>query len=126
MEVTEYQGLSSQCVKQGKKPIGVQVYSAEATQVLAVETGHADAVAVTSPAVESIAAASDGKLVPVSGLVPGGTLDIGLVFNKSENALAKAFAAALKYMLNDGQLAAINSKFGGMAASLSVRFIPSD
>jgi polar amino acid transport system substrate-binding protein len=118
-----YTAIGQQCVKAGKKPVDVQTYATEPAQVLAVEAGHADAVGVGSTTVVSIAAKSNGSLVALPGLVPGGALPLGFIFNPSEVQLAKAFEAALNQLMQDGTLAKINNQYN-MVTTLGVTYLP--
>ena len=118
-----YQMISSQCVKAGKKPVSVQTYATEPAQVLAVEDGHADAVGVGSTTVISIGKASNGALVALPGLVPGGGLPLGFIFARNEVQLAKAFEAALNYLEQNGTLAKINQQWN-LVTTLNVAYLP--
>lgn len=126
VEESEYKAMSDKCVAAGKEPVDVQVYATEPAQVLAVENGHADAVAVGSSTVASIADKSNGKLEALPGTVdvPGGTLAIGFVFNPNEEQLAQAIEAALNDLLTTGKLDEINKKWG-FATKLYVKYLPS-
>jgi polar amino acid transport system substrate-binding protein len=123
VEVPFYQDLSKQCVAQGKKPIAVDVFANEPAQVLAVEDGHADAVGVGSTTTASIAKTSNGALVDLPGLVPGGALPLGFIVNRNETALGKALTSAFSYLLSTGELARINKQYN-LVTTLKVQFLP--
>jgi polar amino acid transport system substrate-binding protein len=123
VENSFYATVSKACTSAGKKPVKIDVYGDEPSQVLSVTSGHDDAVGVGSTTVVSIAAGSKGKLVAVSGLVPGGGLAIGFVIPKSNPRLGTALASALTSLQQSGELAKINKKYN-LASSLGVKFLP--
>jgi polar amino acid transport system substrate-binding protein len=123
VEVSFFGDISTQCTKHGKKPVDVEVYSTEPAQVLAVEDGHADAVGVGSTTTISIATESKGALTALPGLIPGGSLGLGFIFNPKEGQLAKAFQSAMFYLHTNGELAQINKKWD-LVTTLHVQYLP--
>lgn len=124
IEATYYALVSKTCVAGGKQPIKLDIYSDEPSQLLAVESGHDDAMAVGSTTTASIAADSGGKLVSLPGIVPGTLGAIGVIVPKTDVQLAKALDAALTYMDQNGTLTTINNKWD-MVNVVKVRLITS-
>ena len=98
-----WQDIAKQCDADGKPKINILVFDGKGPQVLAVETGRADAAAVTYATALVAAEHSGGKLESApGGLVPGGTVDCGIAFGKDHPELGQAIEAALKIILANG------------------------
>jgi polar amino acid transport system substrate-binding protein len=123
VEVTFYADVSKKCTAAGKPKVKVDVYATEPAQVLAVESGHDDAVGVGSTTTASVAKSSKGALVDLPGLVAGGDLAIGFVVAKNNPKLGQALTAALKSLQQSGKLDSINKKWN-LATTLHVAFHP--
>jgi polar amino acid transport system substrate-binding protein len=123
VEVTFYGDVSNKCTDAGKPKVTVDVYATEPAQVLAVESGHDDAVGVGSTTTATIAKSSKGALVDLPGLVAGGDLAIGFVVAKSDPQLGQALTSAIKKLQESGTLDAINKKWK-LATKLNVAFHP--
>lgn len=124
-EVGLYQSLSQQCVSAGKKAVNVQSYSSEASQVLAVENGHADAVGVGSEVCAYIAKQSNGQLQALHGGIPNHQIPAGMVVAKNNAQLGKALLAAMKQLKASGKLASILNKYGMDSRQINLEFLPS-
>lgn len=123
VEVTFYGDVSKKCTDAGKPKVKVDVYATEPAQVLAVESGHDDAVGVGSTTTATIAKSSKGALVDLPGLVAGGDLAIGFVVAKDNPQLGQALTSAIKSLQQSGKLDAINKKWN-LATTLHVAFHP--
>jgi polar amino acid transport system substrate-binding protein len=113
-EVGLYDGISKKCVAAGKKPIDNQTYSTEAAQVLAVQTGRADASGFAYPNGAYIASTSKGKFEMAPGpAVDNQKLPVGFVVpkNAAGTQLGQALAAALQVLQSNGTLAKIFTKW---------------
>jgi polar amino acid transport system substrate-binding protein len=88
-------------------------FDGKGPQVLAVETGRADAAGVSYATAIVAAKHSDGKLEAApGGPVPGSTVDAGIAFKKENLQLGKALEAALKVVIADGTYKKIIEKWG--------------
>lgn len=123
-EVALYQNISKQCVKAGKKPVDVQSYSSESSQVLALQSGHADAVGVGTEVCAYIAKQSNGALEALPGAIPNNKLPAGMVVSKSNRQLGMALVAALKQLEKSGELGKILQKWGLNSRQINIKFLP--
>lgn len=114
-----WQEIAKQCEAAGKPKVNLLVFDGKGPQVLAVQTGRADAAAVTYGTAAIAGKQSDGKLEAAPGpLVPGGTVDCGIGFSKAQVQLGKAIEAALQVLVADGTYAKLFDKWD-LQASLS-------
>jgi polar amino acid transport system substrate-binding protein len=98
-----WQKKSDECVAAGKKKIDLLVFDGKGPQVLAVESGRAEAAGVGFATGIVAAKHSNGKLEAApGGVVPGATVECGIAFNKQNTKLGQAMEAALKAMVKDG------------------------
>jgi polar amino acid transport system substrate-binding protein len=118
--VIVWEKISKQCEEAGKKTIELMTFDGKGPQVLAVESGRAEAAGVSFATAIVAAKHSDGKLEAApGGPVPGATVDAGIAFKKGNSQLGKAIEAALKVVIADGTYEKIMDKWNlaGTAAS---------
>jgi polar amino acid transport system substrate-binding protein len=98
-----WQKKSDECVAAGKAKIELLVFEGKGPQVLAVESGRAEAAGVGFATAIVAAKHSNGKLdAAPGGPVPGATVECGIAFNKQNVKLGQAIEAALKALVKDG------------------------
>ncbi len=108
-----WEAKNKECVAAGKKPIEITVFDGKGPQVLAVETGRAEAAGVSFATALIAAKHSNGKLDPApGGPVPGAAVDAGIGFKKENKQLGLAVEAALKVLVDDGTYRKIFAKWG--------------
>lgn len=107
-----WQKKSEECVAAGKPKIELMVFEGKGPQVLAVETGRADAAGVGYATGIVAAKHSNGKLEAApGGPVPGATVECGIAFNKQNVKFGQAMEAALKGLVKDGTYDQIWAKY---------------
>lgn len=107
-----WQKKSDECVAAGKPKIELLVFEGKGPQVLAVESGRAEAAGVGFATGIVAAKHSNGKLdAAPGGPVPGATVECGIAFNKQNLKLGQAMEAALKAMVADGTYDKIYEKW---------------
>ncbi len=107
-----WQKKSDECVAAGKPKIELLVFEGKGPQVLAVESGRAEAAGVGLATAIVAAKHSNGKLdAAPGGPVPGATVECGIAFNKQNVKLGQAMEAALKAMVADGTYDKIYEKW---------------
>ena len=107
-----WQEIAKKCEADGKPKIDITIFDGKGPQVLAVESGRADAAAVGYATAIVAAKHSDGKLQAApGGPVPGGTIDCGISFAKEREALGSAIEAALKVLVANGTYDKIYEKW---------------
>jgi polar amino acid transport system substrate-binding protein len=98
-----WEAKAKECLAAGKKPIELSVFDGKGPQVLAVETGRADAAGVSYATAIVAAKHSNGKLdAAPGGPVPGASVEAGIAFKKENRQLGQAIEAALKVLQADG------------------------
>ena len=98
-----WQKKSDECVAAGKAKIELLVFEGKGPQVLAVESGRAEAAGVGFATAIVAAKHSNGKLdAAPGGPVPGATVECGIAFNKQNVKLGQALEAALNSLVKDG------------------------
>ena len=98
-----WQKKSDECVAAGKAKIELLVFEGKGPQVLAVESGRAEAAGVGFATAIVAAKHSNGKLdAAPGGPVPGATVECGIAFNKQNVKLGQAIEAALNALVKDG------------------------
>ena len=98
-----WQKKSDECVAAGKAKIELLVFEGKGPQVLAVESGRAEAAAVGFATAIVAAKHSNGKMdAAPGGPVPGATVECGIAFNKPNVKLGQAIEAALNALVKDG------------------------
>jgi polar amino acid transport system substrate-binding protein len=98
-----WQKKSDECVAAGKAKIELLVFEGKGPQVLAVESGRAEAAGVGFATAIVAAKHSNGKLdAAPGGPVPGATVECGIAFNKERAKLGQAMEAALKTLVANG------------------------
>jgi len=108
-----WQKKSEECVAAGKPKIELMVLEGKGPQVLAVESGRAEAAGVGYATGIVAAKHSNGKLEAApGGPVPGATVECGIAFNKQNVKLGQAIEAALKTLVKDGTYDQIWEKYG--------------
>jgi polar amino acid transport system substrate-binding protein len=107
-----WQDISTKCAAAGKKPIEIMIFDGKGPQVLAVETGRAEAAGVGYATAIVAAKHSNGKLEAApGGPVPGGTIECGIAFARDRPQLGQALEAALKLLVADGTYDKIFAKW---------------
>ena len=107
-----WQKKSDECVAAGKPKIELLVFDGKGPQVLAVESGRAEAAGVGFATAIVAAKHSNGKLdAAPGGPVPGATVECGIAFSKTNVKLGQAMEAALKAMQKDGTYDKIYDKW---------------
>ena len=107
-----WQKKSDECVAAGKAKIELLVFEGKGPQVLAVESGRAEAAGVGFATAIVAAKHSNGKLdAAPGGPVPGATVECGIAFNKQNVKLGQALEAALKVLVKDGTYDKIYEKW---------------
>jgi polar amino acid transport system substrate-binding protein len=110
--VEVWEGVSKQCVAAGKPPIQLSMFNGEGPQVLAVQSGRADAAGVSYATAMMAGETSDGKLEGApGGAVKGFTVDAGIAFKAGRDDLGNAIEAALKVLVADGTYSKILEKW---------------
>jgi polar amino acid transport system substrate-binding protein len=113
-----WEAKAKECVAAGKKPIELSVFDGKGPQVLAVETGRAEAAGVSYATAIVAAKHSNGKLdAAPGGPVPGASVDAGIAFKKENRQLGQAIEAALKVLAADGTYNKIFTKWSLEAVS---------
>ena len=108
-----WQKKSDECVAAGKAKIELMVFEGKGPQVLAVESGRAEAAGVGFATAIVAAKHSGGKLdAAPGGPVPGATVECGIAFNKQNAKLGQAMEAALKTLVADGTYDKIWDTYG--------------
>jgi len=98
-----WQKKSDECVAAGKAKIELLVFEGKGPQVLAVESGRAEAAGVGFATAIVATKHSNGKLdAAPGGPVPGATVECGIAFNKQNVKLGQAIEAALNALVKDG------------------------
>jgi polar amino acid transport system substrate-binding protein len=107
-----WQDISKKCEAAGKKVIDISVFEGKGPQVLAVESGRADAAGVGYATAIVAAKHSNGKLdAAPGGPVPGATVECGIAFAKERIQLGRAIEAALKVLVANGTYDKIFAKW---------------
>jgi len=98
-----WQKKSDECVAAGKAKIELLVFEGKGPQVLAVESGRAEAAGVGFATAIVAAKHSNGKMdAAPGGPVPGATVECGIAFNKQNVKFGQALEAALNALVKDG------------------------
>ena len=104
-----WQKKSDECVAAGKAKIELLVFEGKGPQVLAVESGRAEAAGVGFATAIVAAKHSNGKLAAApGGPVPGATVECGVALNKQNVKLGQAMEAALNSLVKDGTYSEIS------------------
>jgi polar amino acid transport system substrate-binding protein len=108
-----WQKIADKCAAEGKPRPEITVFDGKGPQVLAVESGRADAAAVGFATAIVAARHSDGKLEAApGGPVPGGTVECGISFAKDRPQLGEAIKAALDVLAANGTYDKLFDKWG--------------
>ena len=102
--------INPHCTKNGKQPVQVQRFPSANAALLALYSGRVDFVLNDYAAAEALQKAAPKKLRYVTSPLLQKYYN-GMIFNKSATELQKAFFAALKAIIADGQYAAIMKKW---------------
>jgi polar amino acid transport system substrate-binding protein len=98
-----WQKIAEKCAADGKPKPEITIFEGKGPQVLAVESGRADAAAVGYATAIVAAKHSDGKLEAApGGPVPGGTVECGIAYSKDRPQLGEAMKAALDVLVANG------------------------
>ena len=107
-----WQKIAEKCAAEGKPKPEITIFDGKGPQVLAVESGRADAAAVGYATAIVAAKHSDGKLQAApGGPVPGGTVECGISFAKEREKLGDAMKAALDVLVANGTYDKIFAKW---------------
>jgi polar amino acid transport system substrate-binding protein len=107
-----WQKIAEKCAAEGKPKPEITIFDGKGPQVLAVESGRADAAAVGYSTAIVAAKHSDGKLQAApGGPVPGGTVECGISFAKEREKLGDAMKAALDVLVANGTYDKIFAKW---------------
>jgi polar amino acid transport system substrate-binding protein len=107
-----WQKIADKCAADGKPRPEITIFDGKGPQVLAVESGRADAAAVGYATAIVAAKHSDGKLEAApGGPVPGGTIECGIAFSKERTKLGDAMKAALDVLVANGTYDKIFAKW---------------
>ena len=107
-----WQKKSDECTAAGKAKIELLVFEGKGPQVLAVESGRAEAAGVGFATAIVAAKHSNGKMdAAPGGPVPGATVECGIAFNKEKVKLGQALEVGLKAMVADGTYDRIYAKW---------------
>jgi polar amino acid transport system substrate-binding protein len=107
-----WEDVAKKCLADNKPKIDVMVFDGEGPQMLAVESGRAEAGGLGYATTVSVAKHSDGKLeVAAGGAAPGPALENGIPFKKDNVKFGAALEAAMKIMVADGRYDAIFAKW---------------
>jgi polar amino acid transport system substrate-binding protein len=108
-----WQKKSDECVAAGKAKIELTVFDGKGPQVLAVESGRAEAAGVGFATAIVAAKHSNGRLEAApGGPVPGATVECGIAINKQSVKLGQAIESALKVLVKDGTYDKIWDNYG--------------
>ncbi|ABE37173.1 bacterial extracellular solute-binding s, 3 family protein [Paraburkholderia xenovorans LB400] len=119
-----WETAANDCTKQGKPKMNLLVLDGEGPQMLAIQSGRAEAAGVGYATAVVVAQHSGGKLsVAEGGAAPGGELDCGVAISKDDPQLGNAIAAALKVMVANGSYDAIFRKWGLSALRSTPSFV---
>lgn len=109
---TFWEGVAKKCLADGKAKTEISVFDGEGPQMLAVESGRAEAGGLGYSTTVVVAKHSQGKLETASGgPAPGPVTETGIGYNKDNTKLGEALEAALKIMVADGRYDAIFAKW---------------
>jgi len=101
--VLVWEKKTAECQAAGKPKIELMTFDGKGPQVLAVETGRADAAGVSLATAIVASKHSDGKLEPApGGPVPGASVEAGIAVKKENRQLARAIETALTVLAANG------------------------
>jgi polar amino acid transport system substrate-binding protein len=110
--LTVWTTKSQECKDAGKPAINLLVFDGEGPQVLAVESGRADAAGVGyATALVAIQHGSGQLDAAPGGPVPGASSDSGISFSRDREQLGRAIEAALQVLVANGRYKAIFDKW---------------
>jgi polar amino acid transport system substrate-binding protein len=108
-----WQDYAARCEAEGKPKMTLLVFDGKGPQMLAVESGRAEAMGVGYATATIAGKHSDGKLETApGGPAPGGNVETGIVFAKAQPQLGQAIEAALKALIANGTYMQIFAKWG--------------
>ncbi len=108
-----WQDNATRCETEGKPKMTLLVFDGKGPQMLAVESGRAEAMGVGYATATVAAKHSGGKLETApGGPAPGGNVETGIVYAKTQPQLGRAIEAALKTLIANGTYAQIFAKWG--------------
>ncbi len=116
------EGLSTECVKAGDKPIASLFYPNSADTYLALANGRGDGFMIGHASGVYIAKGND-KLEMTPALLSGHSTVSGIVVAKGDTAIATALRLALESAIADGSYQKILEKFGVPDGALTVEQI---
>lgn len=108
-----WQDYAARCEAEGKPKMTLLVFDGKGPQMLAVESGRAEAFGVGYATATIAGKHSGGKLETApGGPAPGGNVETGIVYAKTQPQLGQAIEAALKVLVANGAYAQIFAKWG--------------
>lgn len=107
-----WEAAAAGCTREGKPKMTLLIFDGEGPQMLAVQSGRAEAAGVGFATAVVVAQHSGGRLeVAAGGPAPGRMDDAGIAFSKDDAQLGRAIEAALKTMVANGSYDAIFAKW---------------
>jgi polar amino acid transport system substrate-binding protein len=108
-----WQDYAARCEAEGKPKMTLLVFDGKGPQMLAVESGRAEAMGVGYATATIAGKHSGGKLETApGGPAPGGNVETGIVYAKTQPQLGQAIEGALKVLIANGTYARIFAKWG--------------
>jgi polar amino acid transport system substrate-binding protein len=109
---------SALCAKAGKPQPVITTFPTLTAQTLAIESGRVQGGPMGTAPAAYVAKTTSGKLVVAPGIMPGGTIAIGIMVPKG-NGLGAALAAAFKILVSNGTYASILEKYGVSSSAVT-------
>ena len=106
------------CRKAGKSQPDITTFPTLTAQTLAIESGRVQGGPMGTAPAEYVAKTTNGKLVVAPGLMPGGSISIGIMVQKG-NGLGAALAAAMKILVSNGTYVRILKKYGVSSSAVT-------
>ena len=112
--IEDVKGQNTKCVDAGKEPAKIQTYAKQSDANLALLSGQADFLAFNSDAA-GYAAKKNPEFVVKEEIA---TFPTGMGLPEDQNELAKALAAAVNQLIDDGTYAKLLDKWGMSVGSI--------
>jgi polar amino acid transport system substrate-binding protein len=108
-----WQEYAARCEAEGKPKATLLVFDGKGPQMLAVESGRAEAMGVGYATATIAGKHSGGKLETApGGPAPGGNVETGISFARNQPQLGQAIDAALEVLVANGTYGRIFAKWG--------------
>ncbi|AZA09393.1 ABC transporter substrate-binding protein [Corynebacterium pseudopelargi] len=108
-ETDDVRPLSEQCVEEGKDPIEVLSYDTSDAAATALVLGRADAFSADSPVLAWAVERADGKIEPTGEIFDAAPYGFAV---PKDSKLGPALAAALQYLIDNGDYQKILAQWG--------------